>query len=61
MGRKLRSLKVPSLARLVGLLPHQVLPRRRAEVWLKGRRASMQPWRRGRVRPSTSRDWAENS
>jgi hypothetical protein len=50
-----------AMNRLAGGLPRQAAfsKKRRAEGWLRRRRASMQPWRRGRVRPSTCRDLAE--
>ena len=35
--------------------------KRHAEGWLRRRRASMQPWRRGRIRPTTCRDVPKKS
>jgi len=37
-------------------LPGPSPRKRQVEGWLRGRRAAMQPWRRGRIRPSTCRD-----
>jgi hypothetical protein len=50
--------KMSAMNRLAGGLPRQAAfsKKQRAEGWLRRRRASMQPWRRGRVRPSTCRD-----
>jgi hypothetical protein len=44
--------------RLSGGILRQVVgsKKQRAEGWLQRRRASMQPWRRGRVRPSSCHD-----
>jgi hypothetical protein len=35
--------------------------KRNAEGWLQRRRASQQPWRRGRIRPSTCRDRSDRN
>jgi hypothetical protein len=52
--------KFSSVQRSAGwLASRDVLTRKRnPEGWLRRRRASMQPWRRGRIRPSTCRDLA---
>ncbi len=53
-------LETSALARLSGGLPHQgpLARKRKTTGWLRGRRPEMQPWRRGRIRPSTCRDLA---
>jgi hypothetical protein len=49
--------------RAVGEWPGQtfIFRKRRPEGWLQLRRASMQPWRRGRIRPSSCHDLKEES
>ena len=38
-----------------------VLRKRKTTGWLRGRRPEMQPWRRGRIRPSSCHDLDEKA
>jgi len=56
-------LKTTVFNRLSGVLPrHGPVPRKRKTAgWLRGRRPEMQPWRRGRIRPSSCHDLKEEA
>lgn len=46
---------------MAGKRPAESLPsgKRHAEGWLRHRQPPLQPWKRGRIRPSTCRDVAK--
>jgi hypothetical protein len=49
-----------ALNRLSGGLPRQfpLARKRKTSAWLQGRRPATQPWKRGRIRPSSCHDLA---
>jgi hypothetical protein len=55
--------KTSAFYRLSEGLPRYVhIPRKRkSAAWRRGRRPEMQPWRRGRIRPSSCHDLAEEA
>ena len=59
MKTKTRML-LPQMSAMKRLSRKPLIPsKRRTTAWWRGRQAPLQPWRRGRIRPSTCRDLRE--